>query len=200
MENINTSFSIADYFGNGGFSISGYDVGEINHRIEADLERHVEEYRAKCPEPELDNFDVYDDAEWRYEQAHESWVRDCTWDLENFFDDNWTSGLCWADMIEEHFYPAGFLAEALSLPEEEVADAIRGYELLAEDLDAIVNSIENVTDEPTIRDVKEAVYVNNSGKHDIGEASLATEARAAREAATALDSPSSTDHSEQLRG
>lgn len=45
----------------------------------------------------------------------------------------------------------------------------------------------------------EEEFYSIAEKHDIGEASLATEAHAAREASIALDSPSSLDRSEPQR-
>lgn len=140
---VNTEVSVADWILNSGCSISGYDIAEANWIIEQKLEEAFEEYKKRCPEPQFDQFDHYENS-YYYDKAHARWEDDAQYELAQVFES------IAPDIIEEHFHPADFLAESLCLSEEEVQKAIEGKDFFAEDLDKIVKNLEETSEDRTI--------------------------------------------------
>lgn len=156
---IDTGFDMADYFGNCGMSMSGYDVAEIERAINSDMAEYFSSWKEVNPEPDEGDYS-HSEADYdRFDRDHDAWESDAAEEMSDYFEARIQD--TWPVVFESNYDPTEFLAKELGFDEKDLIDAVSKKLLEPEDLDSIVERCDEIINydnrELTIDDVRAVI-------------------------------------------
>ena len=137
-----TYYDMAEYWGNGGFSVSGYDCTEVNHAVSQLLEAHLSAFLKDFPEPSPDDYvDDYGD-DYLYECAYDLWADDLQSEMADYLAKLMNTPQ-FDHILEENFHPIEWLCEHCGIDEAEAERLTDKPDLMPEDLDEIARELDD---------------------------------------------------------